>query len=234
MKKITLFFTVFILLCVVTDSFGKRRTSYTKRAAIGSIDFGARAIIGTSNIYGKFYEEPGKFRVATNLEVVGSWLFTKDIYLLTGVGYGYYGANMTNSNLSNPNIASETHGYKLHYVTIPIQVEFSLNKFFIAIGPQVNLLVAANDYYSIQTINNPNQSYFLLEPIKTLNKVDVGGRVTVGYKLGYGIKMELSYFNSFTDLTIHPSPNNDRVISTNYNTNAFIGLGLSYFINIKK
>ncbi|MBN1113384.1 MAG: PorT family protein [Bacteroidales bacterium] len=234
MRKATVLLAIIILIWSTNEASGKtRRKSYGKRARIGSIEVGGRTIVGISNVYGKFYEIPGEFKPSVNLEIVGSWLFNKDITLLTGLGYGYYGSDMTNTNPSSDKITLETHTYKLHYLTIPVQVEFTVNNFFIGVGPQVNILLKANDYIQRKTDNNPKLAYFTLEDIATVNNIDVGGRVSLGYKFSSNLKLELSYFNSFTDLTFHPSKNDERVISKNYNTNAFIGIGISYLISVK-
>jgi hypothetical protein len=228
MKKIATLLIISILLSIATDAMAKkrRRRSFRSKQRIGTMLYGAKVTFGASNVYGKFNANAGKFKFGTELGMVGSYQFAQDAYLIISPSYAYYGSSVDNANPPAA-ITSENVNYRFHYISLPIQVRFDLSNFYAALGPQINFLVSAKGYHKYKG----NFTYFENESVtESLNRFDVGGRISFGYKFEMGMFIELSYYNSFGDITKDTPSDNSLPISKNYNTNSYIGLGVGILL----
>jgi hypothetical protein len=145
----------------------------------------------------------------TLLGLFGTWRFSEHYHLFTGLlplsqkGAKDADAIPLNDPVLDPSIAGRTMERNLGYIDIPVLVQWAQHRdggFRIGAGPQIGILLSANDRYSAIT---PQGTAVVIENDieKSIERFDAGVAFDAEYRItGLGLAIGVRYYQGLTDL----------------------------------
>ena len=145
----------------------------------------------------------------TLLGLFGTWRFSEHYHLFTGMlalsakGAKDADAIPLNDPVLDPTIAGRTMERNLGYIDIPVLLQWAQHRdggVRIGAGPQVGILLSANDRYSAIT---PQGTAVVIENDieESIERFDAGVAFDAEYRItGLGLAIGLRYYQGLTDL----------------------------------
>jgi hypothetical protein len=159
----------------------------------------------------------------TLLGLFGTWRFSEHYHLFTGLlplsakGAKDADAIPLNDPLLDPTIAGRTMERNLGYIDIPVLVQWAQHRdggVRIGAGPQIGILLSANDRYSAIT---PQGTAVVIENDieNDIERFDAGIAFDAEYRItGLGLAIGVRYYQGLTDLLRGSGPSlHNQVLS---------------------